>query len=103
MNSHGHPELQAIQTIVPPPLIIVTVVPAVSNTRPRGQVPGSILLVLTFQRMLQCSTLLHHDPAAIDVDPQCREQQSFQRVDLELDYFERPIMSAVRGSCGIYY
>lgn len=103
MNFHEHQELQAIQTIVPPQLIKVTVVPAISDTRACGHVPENILLALTFQRMPPYSTLLPRDPDAIDVDPQYREQQSSRTVDLELDYFERPIMSAVRGSCGIYY
>jgi hypothetical protein len=53
--------------------------------------------------MLQYLILLLRDQDATDVDPLYREQQSSQRVDLELDCFERPITSAVLGSCGIYY
>ena len=53
--------------------------------------------------MLQYSILLPRDQDATDVDPRYREQQSSQKVDLELGYFEQPLTSFVQGSCGIYY
>ena len=53
--------------------------------------------------MLQYSILLPRDPDVANVDRQYREQQSFQIVDLRLDYFEQPITSVVRESCGIDY